>query len=193
MNVISGARDRGSAVFRRRLRLCSGALVGVALALLAAAPTAPAVTRSVEYGQPGAAQMPAVRGWWNPYGGTLRVPSRHVSRTDQSPAVQTICVEYNLYKFTSSYYEEPWAFQDSRRWCRHASPPHRATIPRWSYSAQAYSSYSLTLAISWRMKGGTPLSSALYDYDLVGDYRCQTKNCTSAIRYKRVASIRFDS
>jgi hypothetical protein len=193
MNVISGAHDRGSPTSRRRLRLCAGMFVAVLLAVLAAAPTAPAVTRSVEYGQPGAAQMPAVRGWWNPYGGTLRVPSRHVSRTNQSPAVQTICVEYNVYKFTPGYYEEPWAFQDSKRRCRHASSPHGATFPRWTYSAQAYSSYSLTVAISWRMKGGTPLSSALYDYDLVTDYRCQTKNCASAIRYRNVAGIRFDS
>jgi hypothetical protein len=178
---------------RFRLCLCTGAVAGVTAATLAAPAAAPAVIRTVEYGQPGAAQMPAVRGWWNPNGGRLLIPSRHVSRTLQSPQMQTICVEYALYKFTASYYEEPWAFDDSRQRCRRAAAGQRATFPRWNFSALAYSSYTLTVAVTWRTSGGLRLSRAQYDYNLVKDYRCETRNCKSAIRYRGVGSIRFDS
>jgi len=178
---------------RLRPCLCAVALAGVSAATLAAPPAASAVIRTVEYGQPGAAQMPAVRGWWNPNGGRLRIPSRHVSRTTQSPLPQTICAEYLLYRFTASYYEEPWAFEDSKRWCRSVPAQRRATFPTWNYSALAYSSYTLTVSISWRVTGADRLSRAQYDYDLVKDYRCETKNCKSAVRYLSVGSIRFDS
>jgi hypothetical protein len=195
MNDNRDPHVRGSTMSRFRLRLSAGALIAVTAAILAVPTAAPAVIRTVDYGQPGRAQMPAVRGWWNPNGGTLRVPSRHVSRTSprQSPQTQTICAEYRLYKFTASYYEEPWAFQDSRRSCVHAAARHRAVFPTWNYSALAYSSYSLSVEVTWRLEGGSPLSRAEYDYNLVKDYRCQTGNCTSAIRYKGVGSIRFDS
>jgi hypothetical protein len=178
-----------------RLRLClpAAALCAVAAASLAAPTVAPAVTRVVEYGQPGPAQMPAVRGWWNPNGGRLRIPSRHVSRTRQSPEAQTICAEYLVYKFTPSFYEEPWGFEDSKRWCRTVPAQRRATFPTWNYSALAYSSYTLTVWVSWRVTGADRLSSAQYDYNLVKDYRCETKNCLSAVRYRGVGSIRFDS
>jgi hypothetical protein len=137
--------------------------------------------------------MPAVRGWWNPNGGRLRIPSRYVGRTAQSPQPQTICVQYALYKFTASYYEEPWAFDDSRRWCRLAAPGKRAHFPTWHFSALAYSSYTLTVSVTWRVTNVARLSTAQYDYDLVKDYRCETKNCLSAIRYRGVGSIRFES
>jgi hypothetical protein len=176
-----------------RLCLCAAALAGIAGAPLAVPATARAVTRTVEYGQPGVAQMPVVRGWWNPNGGTLRIGSRYVSPTPQSPQTQTICVQYALYKFTASYYEEPWAFDDSRRWCRHAAPGARAHFPTWHFSAFAYSSYTLSVAVTWHAADGSRLSNAQYDYDRVKDYRCQTKNCRSAIRYRGVGSIRFDS
>ena len=176
-----------------RLPLSAGALAGVIAVALVAPATAPAVTQTVEYGQPGIAQMPAVRGWWNPNGGTLRIASRFVSPTLQSPEKQTICVQYALYKFTASYYEEPWAFDASRRWCRRAAPGRRAHFPTWHFSAFAYSSYTLNVGVTWRAADGTRLSSAQYDYDLVKDYRCETKNCRSAIGYRGVGSIRFDS
>ena len=161
--------------------------------MLAAAAPAPAVTRSVEYGTPGAAEMPAVRGWWNPNGGTLRIPSRHVARAPGASQPQTICAEFTLYRFTSEYYVAPWAFDASRRWCRRADPRQRALFPAWRFSALAYSSYTLSVAITWRVSGGDRLSSAVYDYDEVADYRCQTGNCVSALRFGGVGSIRFDS
>jgi hypothetical protein len=168
-------------------------LVGALVAALAAPSTAAAVTRTVDYGQPGPAQMRAVRGWWNPDGGKLRVASRYVGRTPLSPQPQTICTTFTLYRFTAEYFEEPWAFEASSRACRHAAPGKRAHFPTWRYSALAYSSYSLEVTITWRVRGGAPLASALYAYDQVRDYRCQTKNCASAKRHGGVASIRFDS
>jgi hypothetical protein len=175
------------------LRLFAPALAGVVTAMLMAPSTAPAITRTIDYGQPGPAQMRAVRGWWNPNGGTLRMPARHVSRTSTSPETQTICTVFTLYRFTSEYYEEPWAFEDSSRSCATAGPGQRAHFPTWRYPALAYSSYNLNVSITWRVRGGAPLASALYDYDAVADYRCQTKNCSSALRYAGVASIRFES
>jgi hypothetical protein len=171
----------------------SGALAAVAAATLAAPATAPAITRTVDYGQPGPAQMRAVRGWWNPNGGTLRVPARYVSRTTMSPRTQTICTEFTLYRFTAEYFEQPWAFEATSRSCSTAAPGRRAHFPTWRYSALAYSSYNLNVTITWRVKGADRLASALYDYDVVGDYRCQTKNCSSALRHGGIASIRFDS
>jgi hypothetical protein len=88
---------------RLPLRAFSGALAAFAAAALAAPATAPALTRTVDYGQPGPAQMRAVRGWWNPNGGKLRVPARYVDRTAQSPKTQRICSEFTLYRFTASY------------------------------------------------------------------------------------------
>jgi hypothetical protein len=161
--------------------------------MLAVPSAAPAVTRTIDYGQPGRAQMPAVRGWWNPDGGTLRIPARLVSRTLGSPATQTICAELTLYRFTPQYYQGAWAFDSTRHWCERAAPGHRALFPTWRFSALAYSSYSLNVAITWSVRGGDRLSSALYDYDGVGDYRCETKNCTSAKRFAGLAGIRFDS
>jgi hypothetical protein len=178
---------------RPALHLLSGALAAVAAAALGTASTASAVTRTVDYGQPGAAQMRAVRGWWNPNGGTLRMPSRYISRTTQSPRTQTICAELTLYRFTAEYYNEPWAYEASRRWCRVAAPGRRAHFPTWRFSALAYSSYNLNVTITWSVRRGAGLASALYDYDLVGDYRCETRNCVSALRHGGVASIRFDS
>jgi hypothetical protein len=175
------------------LRFCTRALAGVAAVALAFPPPAAAVTRTVDYGQPGKAQMPAVRGWWNPNGGRLRIASREVGRTVQSRLPQTICAELTLYRFTAEYYVAPWAFEASRRWCRRAAPGRRAIFATWNYAALAYSSYNLNIAITWRASDGRRLSSALYDYDRVADYRCQTKNCASAIRYAGVASIRFES
>jgi hypothetical protein len=170
-----------------------GALAGVVAAALAAPSAAFAVTRSVDYGRPGRAQMPAVRGWWNPDGGTLRIPARLVSRTLGSPATQTICAELTLYRFTPQYYQGAWAFEATRRWCLRAAPGQRARFPTWRFSALAYSSYTLEVAITWRVAGGARLGSALYAYDGVSDYRCETKNCTSAPRFAGVAGIRFDS
>jgi hypothetical protein len=167
--------------------------LGVAAVMLAAPSAASAVTRTVDYGRPGAAEMPAVRGWWNPDGGTLRIPSRHVSPTTQSQQAQTICLELTLFRFTAEFYEQPWAFDESRRRCVRTTPQRRARFPAWRNSVLAYSSYHLNVEITWRVTGGSRLSSALYDYDLVSDYRCQTKNCASAIRYLRVGSIRFES
>jgi hypothetical protein len=178
---------------RLPLRAFSGALAAIAAAALAAPATAPAITRTVDYGQPGPAQMRAVRGWWNPNGGTLRMPARYVSRTTMSPRTQTICTEFTLYRFTAEYFEEPWAFEATSRSCETAAPGRRAHFPTWRYSALAYSSYSLDVTITWRVRGGDRLASALYDYDRVADYRCQTRNCSSAIRQRGVASIRFDS
>jgi hypothetical protein len=175
------------------LGLRAGALAVVAAALLAAPSAALAVTRSVDYGQPGRAQMPAVRGRWNPNGGTLRIPSRSVGRTVESRATQTICADFTLYRFTPQFYEGAWAFDATRRWCVRAAPRHRARFPAWRFSALAYSSYSLDVAIAWRVTGGAALSRALYHYDRVGDYRCETKNCTSALRFAGIAGIRFDS
>ena len=174
-------------------RAFSAALAAVAIAALAAPATAPAITRTVDYGQPGPAQMRAVRGWWNPDGGRLRVPARYVSRTPMSPRTQTICTEFTLYRFTAEYFDEPWAFEATSRSCRTTAPGRRAHFPTWRYSALAYSSYNLNVTITWRVKGGEPLAAALYDYDRVADYRCQTRNCSSAIRQRGVASIRFDS
>jgi hypothetical protein len=171
----------------------SRALAAVAAAALAAPATAPAITRTVDYGQPGPAQMRVVRGWWNPDGGKLRMPARYVSRTPMSPRTQTICTEFTLYRFTAEYFEEPWAFEATKRTCETAPPGRRAHFPTWRYSALAYSSYSLNVTITWRVKGAEPLAAALYDYDRVADYRCQTRNCSSAIRQRGVASIRFDS
>jgi hypothetical protein len=171
----------------------SGALAAVPAATLAAPATAPAITRTVDYGQPGPAQMRAVRGWWNPNGGKLRMPARYVSRTPTSPSTQTICAEFTLYRFTAEYFEEPWAFEATSRSCRTAAPGRRAHFPTWRYSALPYSSYNLNVTITWRVKGGEPLAAALYDYDRAADYRCQTRNCSSAIRQRGVASIRFDS
>jgi hypothetical protein len=168
-------------------------LVGALVAALAAPSTAAAVTRTIDYGQPGPAQMRAVRGWWNPDGGKLRVPSRYVGPTPASPQPQTICTELTVYRFTAEYFEEPWAFDDSSRRCVGAAPGRRAHFPTWRYSALAYSSYKLEVTITWRIRGGAPLASALYDYDQVSDYRCQTRNCASAKRHGGVASIRFDS
>jgi hypothetical protein len=170
-----------------------GLFAAVVAAMLAAPPTAPAIMRTVDYGEPGPAQMRALRGWWNPNGGTLRMPARYVSRTGMSPATQTICTRFTLYRFTAEYYEEPWAFEASSRSCATAAPGHRAHFPTWRYSALAYSSYNLNVTITWRVKGGEPMASAVYDYDGVADYRCQTKNCSSAKRYAGIASIRFDS
>jgi hypothetical protein len=169
------------------------ASAGVAAAALAAPSTAPALTRTVDYGQPGAAQMRSVRGWWNPNGGRLRVASRYVHRTTQSPETQTICTEFTVYRFTPEYFEEPWAFDATKRFCSTAAPGRRAHFPTWRYSALAYSSYNLNVTITWSVKGGAGLASALYDYDVVADYRCATKNCSSALRHGGVASIRFDS
>jgi len=163
-----------------------------ALAAFAAPSTAAAVTRTVEYGQPGAAQMRAVRGWWNPNGGKLRMPARYVAPSPQSAAPQTICAELTLYRFTADYFNEPWAFDDSSRRCVDAPPGKRAHFPTWRYFALAYSSYNLEVTITWRVRRGPALASALYAYDRVADYRCQTRNCTSAIRHGQ-ASIRFDS
>jgi hypothetical protein len=171
----------------------SRVLLGVLVAALAVPSTAGAVTRTVDYGQPGAAQMRAVRGWWNPNGGKLLMSARYVSRSPQSPATQTICTNFTLYRFTAEYFEEPWAFEHSSRTCVDAAPGKRAHFPTWRYAALAYSSYNLNVTITWRIRGGSPFASALYDYDQVTDYRCQTRNCTSAKRYGGVASIRFDS
>jgi hypothetical protein len=173
-------------------RVLVAALVA-ALAALGVPSTAAAVTRTVDYGQPGPAQMRAVRGWWNPEGGKLRVSSWYVGRTSLSPEPQTICSTFTLYRFTAEYFEEPWAFEASSRRCVDAAPGKRAHFPTWHYSALAYSSYTLEVTITWRIRGGVPLASALYDYDRVADYRCQTRNCSSAKRYGGVASIRFDS
>jgi hypothetical protein len=178
---------------RLALGLFAAALAGVVTATLVVPSPAPAITRSVEYGQPGAAQMRAVRGRWNPNGGTLRMPARYVSRTSMSPATQTICTAFTLYRFTAEYFEEPWAFEASSRSCATAAPGRRAHFPTWRYSALAYSSYNLNVTITWRVRGGAALASALYDYDLARDYRCETKNCSSAVRQRGVASIRFDS
>jgi hypothetical protein len=167
--------------------------VAVAAALLALPSTASAVKRTVDFGAPGRAQIPAVRGWWNPNGGTLRIPGPLVSRTRMSHEPQTICAEFTFYKFTAEYFQEPWAFEASRHWCVRATPHHRARFPTWHYAALAYQSYNLNVTITWRIAGGAALSSALYDYNLVTDYRCQTKNCASAIRYAGVGSIRFES
>jgi hypothetical protein len=172
-----------------RLRLSAAAIA----AMLAVPSAASAVTRTVDYGQPGRAQMPVVRGWWNPDGGTLRIPARHVGRTRESRATQTICADYTLYRFTPQYYQGAWAFDATRHWCERAAPGHQALFPTWRFSALAYSSYSLNVAITWRVTGGDRLSSALYDYDRAGDYRCETKNCTSARRFAGLAGIRFDS
>src|SRR5215216_6734799 len=111
---------------RLPLRAFSGALAAVAVAALAAPATAPAITRTVDYGQPGPAQMRAVRGWWNPNGGRLRMPARYVSRTRMSPRTQTICTEFTLYRFTAEYFDEPWAFEATSRSCRTAAPGRRA-------------------------------------------------------------------
>ena len=94
---------------RLPLRAFSGASAALAAAALAAPATAPAITRTVDYGQPGPAQMRAVRGWWNPNGGRLRMPARYVSRTPMSPRTQTICAEFTLYRFTAEYF--PFAAQ----------------------------------------------------------------------------------
>ena len=166
--------------------------VAVATATLAGPAPAGAVTRTIDYGQPGAAQMRALRGWWNPNGGTLRMPDRYVARSPQSPATQTVCAELVLYQFTADYFEEPWAFHHSSRNCVNAAPGRRAHFPTWRYTALAYTSYNLEVTITWRVRGGDALASALYAYDKVADYRCQTKNCASAIRHGQ-ASIRFDS
>jgi hypothetical protein len=178
---------------RVSLRASAGALAVVVVAVLAAPATAPAITQTIDYGQPGPAQLRAVRGWWNPNGGKLRMPARSVSRTASSPKTQTICAEFTLYQFTPEYFEEPWAFEDSKHWCVDAPPGRRAHFPTWRYSALAYSSYNLNVTLTWRVKGAEPLASALYDYDAVTDYRCQTRNCASAKRHGGVASIRFDS
>jgi hypothetical protein len=177
---------------RCSLRPFISALAVVAVASLAVPAAAPAVTRTIDYGQPGAAQMRALRGWWNPNGGKLRMPARDVSRSPQSPAAQTVCAELVLYQFRAEYFEEPWAFDHSTRKCVNAAPGRRAHFPTWRYTALAYTSYNLEITITWRVRGGAALASALYDYDGVGDYRCQTKNCASAIRHGE-ASIRFDS
>jgi hypothetical protein len=174
-------------------RVRAGAVTAVAAVAFAAPSAAVAVTRTVDFGQPGRAQMRAVRGWWNPNGGTLRIPARHVGRTPMSRAPQTICADVTLYRFTAQYYEQPWAFEDSWRWCRSAAPGRQAQLPAWRYAALACSSYNVSVTITWRVKGGAPLSSVLYEYDRVADYRCETKNCASAIRYGGVASIRFES
>jgi hypothetical protein len=191
VNDSSELHDSGAA--RLRPRLAAAALAGLAAAVLAASPDAAAVTRTVDYGQPGAAQMRAVRGWWNPNGGRLRIPSREVGRTPQSRETQTICAEFTLYRFTAEYYVAPWAFEATRRSCVNAAPGHRARFRTWNYAALPYSSYNLGIAITWRVKNGPRLSSALYDYDRVADYRCETRNCASALRYAGVASIRFES
>ena len=167
--------------------------IAAAAAALAAPAAAPAVTRTIDYGQPGPAQIKAVRGWWNPDGGKVRVLSRYVDRTAASAEPQTICTDFTLYRFTAQYFEEPWAFEDSSRKCVDAAPGKRAHFPTWRYFAAPYSSYTLNVTITWRVRGGPPLASALYDYDRVADYRCQTKNCTSKKRYASVASIRFES
>jgi hypothetical protein len=191
VNQSSDFYDSGAS--RLRSRLAAAALAGTTVAMLAAPPSAPAVTRSVDYGQPGAAPMRAVRGWWNPNGGTLRIPSREVSRSPQSRETQTICAEFTLYRFTAEYYVAPWAFEATRRRCVDAASRRRARFPTWNYAALPYSSYSLSVTITWRVKGGIRLSKALYDYDRVEDYRCETKNCASALRYAGVASMRFES
>jgi hypothetical protein len=169
------------------------ALAAVAAALLAVPSTAGAVKRTVDYGTPGQAQMPVVRGWWNPNGGTLRIPGRLVGRSPMSQEPQTLCAEFTFYKFTADYFQEPWAFDGSRHWCVRTTAHHRARFPTWHYRALAYQSYNLNITITWRVTDGAALSSALYDYNFVRDYRCQTKNCASAIRYGGVGSIRFES
>jgi hypothetical protein len=177
---------------RSSLRPFLLALAAVAVAALALPAAAPAVTRTIDYGQPGTDQARALRGWWNPNGGKLRLAARYVGRSPQSPATQTVCAELVLYQFTAEYFEEPWAFDHSSRKCVDAAPGRRAHFPTWRYTALAYTSYNLEITITWRVRGGVALASALYDYDGVGDYRCQTKNCASAIRHGE-ASIRFDS
>jgi len=166
--------------------------LAVATATLAGAAPAGAITRTIDYGQPGTAQMRALRGWWNPNGGKLRMPARYVGRSPHSPATQTVCAELVLYQFTADYFEEPWAFDHSTRTCVNAAPGRRAHFRAWRYTALAYTSYNLEITLTWRVRGGAALASALYDYDAVADYRCQTKNCASAIRHGE-ASIRFDS
>ena len=166
----------------------------VAAAALGAPSTAAAVKRSVDYGTPGRAQMPAVRGWWNPDGGTLRIAGRTVGRSSSmSHEPQTICADFVFYKFTAEYYQEPWAFESSRHWCIRTTPNHQAHFRAFHYHALPYQSYNLNVTITWRVTGAAKLSSALYDYDTVRDYRCQTRNCASAIRYAGVGSIRFES
>ena len=170
----------------------SGALVALTVAVLASPSVAGAVTRTVDFGQPGAAEMPVVRGSWNPNGGTLRIPARHVSRSPQSPAAQTICAELTVYKFIPDYFVAPWAFDRSRRSCARVAPGHRALFRRWHVSALAYTSYNLNVTVTWRVTGGQPLSRAAYDYNLARDYRCQTRNCVRAV-HAREGSIRFNS
>ena len=191
MPPVRVASVRFARVGSTRVALCAG--IVAAVAALAAPAAAPAVTRTIDYGQPGPAQLKALRGWWNPNGGKLRVPSRYVDRTTMSPATQTICAEFTLYRFTAQYFEEPWAFEDSSRRCVDAAPGKRAHFSTWRYFAAPYSSYTLDVTITWRVRGGAPLASALYDYDRIADYRCQTKNCSSKKRYAGVASIRFES
>lgn len=169
-----------------------GALLALTAAALASPTSAGAVTRIVDFGQPGRAQMPVVRGWWNPNGGTLRVAGRQVGRTPQSHEAQTICVEYTIYKFIPDYFVAPWAYDRSTRTCVRTAPRQRAHIPAWRLSALAYTSYNLNVTVTWRMPGGAPLSSAVYDYASAHDYRCQTRNCTRAVHASE-GSIRFDS
>jgi hypothetical protein len=192
MNENSGA-ERGSGRSRFRLRVCAVALAGIAAAILAAPAVAPGVTRSVEYGQPGVAQMPAVLGWWTIDGNILRVPARDISRTTRSRRTQTICADYQLYKFNGTIYEKAWGFQDNRRWCVRIDAGNKLTVPTWDYAAQPIASYSLNVVVSWRIRGGKRLGRAVYDYDRVGDYQCQTIKCFSQIGYKDVGSIFFDA
>ena len=129
-------------------------------------------------------------------GSSARGADSTIVGSARKPKVGSVIVDANgrtLYRFTAEYFEEPWAFEATSRSCETAAPGRRAHFPTWRYSALAYSSYTLDITITWRVRGADRLASAFYDYDRVADYRCQTRNCSSAIRQRGVASIRFDS
>lgn len=169
-----------------------GALASFVTALLAWPVGAGAVTRMVDYGAPGTTQMPVLRGWTSPAGGTLRTAARTIGRSPASPAPQRVCVELTLYKYIPDYTVAPWAYDRDRRSCRVVAPGARARFAGWRTSALAYTSYNLNVTVTWRVAGGAPLASATFDYASPGDYRCQTRNCVRGVHAKE-GSIRFNS
>ena len=173
----------------RRLAICG---VVVAVGLTVAAAPAQAVKRYRWAGTPGAATMPAVRGWWF-YTDTplVRFTPRTVQRSRlYSSYWQRICVDYRGYAFTPG--PATWGFDWHSRSCINVRPDYQANFGYQNYRPSVpLKAYNVEVWVTWDV-GRRRIGWARYDYNRTSDYLCQTPNCYTDYGYGNVAYIMFD-
>lgn len=133
------------------------------------------------YSKLGTATYYKVGGSSNFWKSTIHVPGPTVRQSRAYSGTQKVVVSAFMYMTNPTNWGElynTWSHVDTRTVSGTIRPGYKRTFSSWDFDANPFSNYRVVMKVSYYTWDGRFLSSIYTDYNLTGDYQCNTDYCS---------------